>query len=283
MLGLGAYDGIRKMPVDQINLTASARDVLVTQQSLTASAAQRSQNLSTGRKVSRVTDDAVAFAAARALTERASDLSAVKDSVGQGVSTINAALAGAEGVNSLLDQMKGVASAAIASGDSTERNALATQYNQLRGQVDSLAADAGYNGVNLLSASSSALTVAFGSQAGDSLTVSGRNVSATGLGVAAVAADGSDFSASTLAQLDNAAATVNSVQSSLGSNLTALGIRGEAAASQAVIAQDGAAKLTEADLNEEAALLVATRTRQQLARAAQGVSQRAQESLLTLF
>lgn len=283
MLGLGAYDGIRKMPVDQINLTASARDVLVTQQSLAASAAQRSRNLSTGRKVGRVTDDAVAFAAARALTERASDLSAVKDSVGQGVSTINAALAGAEGVNSLLDQMKGVASAAIASGDSAERAVLATQYNQLRGQVDSLAADAGYNGVNLLSASSSALTVAFGAQAGDNLTVNGRNVSAAGLGVTAVAADGSDFSAATVAQLDNAGATVNAVQSNLGSNLTALGIRGEAATAQAVVAQDGAARVTEADLNEEAALLVATRTRQQLARAGQGVSQRAQESLLTLF
>lgn len=283
MLPLGAYDGIRKMPVDQINLTASARDVLVTQQSLAASAAQRSQNLSTGKKVSRVTDDAVAFAAARALTERASDLSAVKDSVGQGVSTINAALAGAEGVNSLLDQMKGIATAAIASGDSAERSALATQYNQLRGQVDSLAADSGYNGVNLLSASSSALNVAFGTQAGDSLTVNGQNVSSAGLGVTAVAADGSDFSAATLAQLDSAGATVNAVQSSLGSNLTALGIRGEAAASQAVIAQAGASRLTEADLNEEAALLVATQTRQQLARAGQGVSQRAQESLLTLF
>nr|CAF74790.1 flagellin gene flaB [Magnetospirillum gryphiswaldense MSR-1] len=283
MLPLGAYDGIRKMPVDQINLTASARDVLVTQQSLAASAAQRSQNLSTGKKVSRVTDDAVAFAAARALTERASDLSAVKDSVGQGVSTINAALAGAEGVNSLLDQMKGIATAAIASGDSAERSALATQYNQLRGQVDSLAADAGYNGVNLLSASSSALNVAFGTQVGDSLTVNGQNVSSAGLGVTAVAADGSDFSAATLAQLDSAGATVNAVQSSLGSNLTALGIRGEAAASQAVIAQAGASRLTEADLNEEAAMLVATQTRQQLARAGQGVSQRAQESLLTLF
>lgn len=283
MLSSGVYDGIRKMPVDRVNLTASARDVLVTQQSLAASAAQRSQNLSTGRKVGRVTDDAVAFAAARALTDRAGDLSAVKDSVGQGVSTINAALAGAEGVNSLLDQMKGIATAAIASGDSAERAALATQYNQLRGQVDSLAADAGYNGVNLLSGSSSALNVAFGSQAGDGLTVNARDVGSAGLGVAAVAADGSDFSAATLAQLDNAGATVNAVQSSLGSNLTALGIRGEAVASQAVIAQAGASRLTEADLNEEAALLVATRTRQQLARAGQGVSQRAQESLLTLF
>lgn len=271
------------MPVDSINLTASARATLVTQQGLATSAAQRSQNLSTGKKVSRVTDDAVAFAAARALTERTSELSAVKDSVGQGVSTINAALAGAEGVNSLLDQMKGIATAAIASGDATERSALATQYNQLRGQVDSLAADAGYNGVNLLSGASSALNVAFSRQAGDSLTVTPQNVSSAGLGVAAVAADGSDFSATTLAQLDSATASVNTVQSNLGSNITALSIRAEAAANQAIVAQDGAAKLTEADLNEEAAMLVATQTRQQLARAAQGVSQRAQESLLTLF
>ncbi|MFA6022447.1 MAG: flagellin, partial [Rhodospirillales bacterium] len=112
------------MPVDSINLTAGARASLATQQSLASAAAQRTQNLSTGKKVSRVTDDAVAFAAARALTDRSGDLSAVKDSVGQGVSTINAAQAGAEGVNSLLDQLKGIASAAIGSDNANERVSL---------------------------------------------------------------------------------------------------------------------------------------------------------------
>lgn len=271
------------MPVDQINLTASARASLATQQSLAASTAKHSQNLSTGKKVSRVTDDAVAFAAAKALTERSSDLGAVKDSVGQGISTINAAQAGADGVNALVSQLKGLATAALATDNATERASLATQYNQTLGQVDSLAADAGYGGVNLLSSSSSSLNVSFGASTGDSLTVTPQDLSSSSLGLAAVAADGSDFSAATLAALDSATQTVNAAQASLGANVSALTIRAEAAQSQANIATEGAAKLTEANLNEEAASLLATQTRSQLARAGQSVSQQQQSALLTLF
>ena len=271
------------MPVDSINLTASARATLVTQQSLASTAVRHGQTLSSGKKVGRVTDDALAFYAARALTERSSDLSAVKDSVGQGISTISAAQAGADGVNALVDQLKGIATAALATDNTTERASLAGQYNQLRGQLDGLAADSGYNGVNLLSASSSALTVSFGASTDDSLTVTPRDASASSLGIAAIAADGSDFSAATLAQLDGATATVNSIQASLGSNISALSVRAEAAQSQANIAAEGAGQLTEANLNEEAAGLLATQTRQHLARVGQSVSQQGQSALLTLF
>lgn len=271
------------MPVDSISLTASARASLLTQQSLATTQARHSQNLASGKRVGRVTDDAVAFLAARALTERSGDLGAVKDSVGQGISTISAAQAGAEGVNALVGQLRGIATAALATDNAGERASLAEQYNQVRAQVDTLAADSGYNGINLLSGASAALTVSLGRSADDALTVAAQDVSASSLGIAAVAADGSDFSAATLAQLDAATTTVNAAQSRLGSSLDALSIRAEAAASQAAIAAEGAANLTEANLNEEAASLLATQTRQQLARAGQSVSQQGQSALLTLF
>jgi len=271
------------MPIDQINLTATARATLTTQQSLATSAAKHSQNLSTGKKVSRVTDDAVAFYAARALSERSSDLGAVKDSVGQGISTLNAAQAGADGVNALVSQLKGLATAALSTNDVTERTALAGLYNQTLGQVDSLVADSSYGGVNLLSSSSSSLTVSFGRSTGDTLTVAPQDISSSSLGLSAVAADGSDFSAATLASLDSASQSVNKTVASLGNNVNALTIRAEAAQNQANIATEGAAKLTEANLNEEAASLLATQTRSQLARVGQSVSQQQQSALLTLF
>ncbi|MBI2239418.1 MAG: hypothetical protein HYU59_01290 [Magnetospirillum gryphiswaldense] len=271
------------MPVDQINLTATARASLTTQQSLAASTAKHSQNLSTGKKVSRVTDDAVAFYAARALTERSSDLGAVKDSVGQGISTINAAQVGADSVKTLVGQLKGLATAALSTTDATERASLASQYNQTLGQVDSLVQDASYGGINLLSSSSSSLTVSLGKSSGDSLTVSPQDLGSSSLGLSAVAADGSDFSTGTLAALDSAAQTVNSAQANLGANVSALTIRAEAAQSQANIATEGAAKLTEANLNEEGASLLAAQTRSQLARVGQSVSQQQQSALLTLF
>lgn len=271
------------MPEDTVTLTASVRSTLLTQQSLASTAAQKTQALSTGKKVSRVTDNAVAFAAAQALSGRASDLAAVNDSVGQGISTINAAMAGSSAIGDMLGQLQGIATAALSTTNADELASYAQQYNQVLGQIDSLAADSGYGGVNLLSSSSSALTVSFSTDTTDNLTVTAQDGTSSGLGLSAVAADGSGFSTTLLSQLDAAVSSNSAVQSSLGSNISALSIRAEAAQNQAAIAADGAAKLTEADLTEEAAGLLATQTRQQLARVAQSVSQDMQKSLLTLF
>lgn len=281
--GVGFENGIETMPADSIALTANARAILETRQGLADRTARLSAALSSGKKVRTVTDDAVAFAAAGALTDRAGQLAAVQDSVGQGVSTINAALTASSSINDLLKQAQGIAGAGLASTDASERAGLAGQYNQVLGQIDALAADAGYQGVNLLSASSSALTVSLGGRAGDALSVSNRDNGSAALGLTAVATDGSGFSAALVDQVGAAVDRNNATQASLGGAVGALSSRAEAANEQAAVAVQGAAGLIDADLGETAAGLLATQTRQQLARVAQGVSQQGQSSLLSLF
>src|SRR5207237_10187946 len=53
-------------------------------------------------------------------------------------------------IESTLQHAKALAQSAIASPESSTRASLASQFNELRSQVDHLAADASFNGVNLL-------------------------------------------------------------------------------------------------------------------------------------
>ena len=59
------------------------------------------------------------------------------------------------------------------------RAALTAQYNALLTQIDQLTKDSGYNGNNLLAGSSSTLKVVFNETGSSSLTISGKDTSAT--------------------------------------------------------------------------------------------------------
>ncbi len=70
------------------------------------------ERLSSGLRVNSAIDNASNFYQSRSLTNRAADLDALLDSMGQGIQTINAALEGIEAGTSFLEQMSSVATQA---------------------------------------------------------------------------------------------------------------------------------------------------------------------------
>ena len=106
--------------------------------------------LSTGLKVNSALDDAVAFFTARNLSNRAADLQTIKNTISEGVSIVTAATQGLQSIEAVLNQMKALAQSAISASDSTTRAKLASQFNTLRSQIDGIAADSSFDGVNLL-------------------------------------------------------------------------------------------------------------------------------------
>ena len=59
-----------------------------------------------GKKVNSAIDNASSYYQARSLTNRASDLDSLLDSMGQGIQTIEAANQGIEAVTSFIEQLK---------------------------------------------------------------------------------------------------------------------------------------------------------------------------------
>ncbi len=98
-----------------ITLTASMRSNLMSLKSIATQMDKTQTRLSTGKKVNSAIDNASAYYQARALTNRASDLSALLDSMGQGIQTIQAATEGLTSATSFLEQATAVANQALAS------------------------------------------------------------------------------------------------------------------------------------------------------------------------
>jgi flagellin len=270
-------------------LSQGIRQNLLSLQNTAANLTTTQEHLATGKKINTAFDNPTSYFQSQSLNNRANDLSALLDQIGQGAQTLDAANNGLTGLTSLLEQAlsavqraqqaqndtagsttgtvnltgntlaagnlliaaSGVtytvsiaASASLSSieaaingtsglgssgavsatddgsghlvltagnpntsftlsgadqsafglaatavtGTSTTRNTLQGNYNALLSQIDQLAGDASYNGVNLLAGNN--LQVLFNENGTSSLNIAGVNFNSTGLGLSTIAAGG---------------------------------------------------------------------------------------------
>jgi flagellin len=163
------------------------------------------------------------------------------------------------------------------------RASQAAAFDELRTQINELAADAGFNGVNLLAGDS--LTITFNETGSSTLTIDGVTYDSAGLGISAAVNNfqlDSNINAAK-AELENALDTLDSFSSSLSTDLAVSQIRSEFNDNLTNTLQAGADGLTLADLNEEGAKLLALQTRKNLASAAFSILQESESSVLKLF
>ena len=95
------------MSTSDITLSAPTRTNLLSLTRTSRLIGRTQERLSTGLKVNSALDDALAFFQSRGLSNRSSDLAALKNSIDQGISTVKAAVQGAEALADLVDQAKG--------------------------------------------------------------------------------------------------------------------------------------------------------------------------------
>jgi flagellin len=178
----------------------------------------------------------------------------------------------------------GLATGTTAAGTlNATRTSLATQFNQILTQIGQLAADAGFNGVNLLAGQS--LQVVFNANATSSLTLSGVTFNAAGLGISNAAANFQTNTslANAANQLTTSLTTLQNQSASFGTNLAVMQTRQTFMSSLISTLQTGASNLTLADTNKEGANLLALQTRQSLATTALSLAAQSQSSVLRLF
>lgn len=99
--------------MSNISLTASMRSNLLSLQKTQSLMDTTQERLSTGKKVNSALDNPSSFYTAQSLNNRAGDLSALLDSMGQGVQTIKAADEAITSITSLVQQAKAIANQAL--------------------------------------------------------------------------------------------------------------------------------------------------------------------------
>src|ERR1700730_863173 len=90
--------------MSDITLSAGIRQNLLSLQDTAANLTTTQEDLSTGKKVNTAFDSPTSYFTSQSLTNRASDLSALLDQIGQAQQTLDAANNGLSGLTSLLEQ-----------------------------------------------------------------------------------------------------------------------------------------------------------------------------------
>ncbi len=385
-----------------ISLTASMRTTLLSLQNTQSLMDMTQERLSTGKKVNSAIDNPMSYYTARGLTNRASDLEALLDSMGQGIQTLKAANEGIEAITSFVQQAKAVANTArdtvsksslTSSGtfknsipeaptggpantskitinigddsisydvkgainggaaaddidavitglnadpnddvltkynlelvksadgksielkikdpnvdvsslkvsmttegasiglsiggviDNTARDNSMKQFNEILNQIDQLANDATYKGVNLLKEDD--LRVVFNEDRTSFLDVKGDNASTAGLGLSVVSDwSTTDLIDTTITEVENAINKLRDMASVFGNNYSIVQNREDFTDSLVNVLTEGSDKLVLADMNEESANMLALQTRQQLGVNALSLASQAAQSVLKLF
>ena len=269
--------------MSEIVLTAGVRQNLLQLQKTADLITATQTKLATGKRVNTALDNPINFFTAQGLSNRASDLGNLLDSMSNGVNTIQAANNGITSITKLVQSAQALISQAQQTADTTVRQNLSVQFNAIRGQIDTLSQDSGFNGINLLAGNS--LTVTLNETGTSSVTVTGVTFTSTGLTIAASAnnwAAGADINAAA-ANLTAALTTLRSQSQSFSTNLSTVQVRQEFTKAMINTLQTGADALTLADSNEEGANLLALQTRQQLSTTALSLASQASQSVLRLF
>ena len=377
-----------------ISLTASMRSNLLSLQQTQSLMDTTQERLSTGKKVNSAIDNPSSYYAAQSLTNRASDLSALLDSMGQAIQTIQAADEGIKTITEFAEQAKAVANSArdeaalkangsvsfdasITSGTNADgvklkvtnedgevsevevkltttkssaaevktematqlkaedsiadavvaadgtititaaagykvevvggvgafegkisgetakeptageinesRQKLAAQFDSILAQIDKVANDSSYKGVNLLQGND--LKVVFNEDRSSDLLIEGKDASSAGLKIAASANDwktNADVDTA-ITQIEDAIKELRTMSSEFGNNYSIVQSRETFTENLINVLEEGSDKLTLADMNEESANMLALQTRQQLAINSLSLASQAAQSVLKLF
>lgn len=255
-----------------ITLSSPVRTSLNASKQISQLQGRTQERLATGVKHSSPRYNAQAYAIATSLTDRASDVQRVKDTIGQGVSAVGTAVNGLDTIDKFLDQAKAVALQYEATSDPTEQAALTAQFNEIANQIDNVARDSSYGGTNLIAGSPDNLNVPVNEDGSSSVVVNGVASDSASLGLALSSAS-----------VDAARDTVRASSAAIGSSASTLAIREEFNTELVNHLEAGAAKLVNADLNEEAANAVSLQTKGLMAVTATGIAAQSEQAILQLF
>lgn len=173
--------------------------------------------------------------------------------------------------------------------DGVNRDKYESDFNNLRDQIEQLAKDSSYKGVNLLTGDK--LSIYFNSEQTSKLDIQGAELTPEGeLGIGTVGnAPGdhgflvdSDINA-VIDTLNSATGVLRQQASTFGANLGVVQIRQDFTRNLINTLETGASNLTVADTNEEGAKLLTLQTRQSLGTTALSLANQSQQSVLKLF
>jgi len=258
---------------------------------------QVQSRINTGLKVASTKDDSASYTIAQGLRGDMGGLNAVSSSLSRAKSVTDVAVAGAEQISDVVNQMKAKAYQAADAGiDTATRDALNSDFVALRDQITTIVKSSDFNGTNLLKASGGTVTALQSLQDSDtssattwnpdSLSVANQGLDLGGSVVTIGASGNISSQASAQAMID----TITTTQANLKTSLSTLGAASRKIDAQSTftsklsdVIEGGIGNLVDADLAKESAKLQALQVKQQLGVQALSIANQAPSTITSLF
>jgi len=272
------------MALNSINTNSGAMIALQNLNSTNSELGVVQQRINTGKKVGSAKDNGAIWAMAKNQSATSNSLNSVKDSLQRGQSTIDVALAAGDTITDLLGKMKEKALAASDTSLNTSSfNALVSDFNSLRDQVQKAADNAKFNGVSLADGKVSKMTFLANSD-GSGFTVTAKTLGLSGIGLSTTSTFASASAAKTMIDtIDKAIGTATNKLASLGTASTGLDTHLTFVGKLQDSLDAGVGNLVDADLAKESAKLQSLQTKQQLGIQALSIANSSTSSILSLF
>jgi flagellin len=279
-----------------VNTNVGAMAALQSLNETTKGMSQVQSRINTGLNVSSTKDDSASYTIAQGLRGDMGGLKAVSSSLSRAKSVTDVAVAGAEQISDVVNQMKAKAYQSADAGiDTSTRTALNNDFVALRDQITTIVNSSDFNGTNLLKASGGTVTALQSlkySNTGsttwdpDSLSVANQGLQLGG-SVVTVAASGN---ISTQASAQTMIDTLTTTQANLKTSLSTLGAASRKIDAQSTFTsklsdtiESGIGNLVDADLAKESARLQALQVKQQLGVQALSIANQAPQTITSLF
>ena len=274
------------MSLNSVNTNVGAMVALQSLNAINGEMMQVQRRISTGLRVASAKDNPAIWAIAQNQRAESRGLDAVMASLQRGQSIAGVAMSAGESISDMLAEMKGLAlSAQDYDPADPARTAINENYLALRRRIDVAAANAEFDGVNLISAGGTGRVRALANtSATDTINVDHVDLSTSGSLLSGIRADllGAVTSTDT-DNLANAMKSVNSAVARLGTGSKSLDMHLKFVGKLQDTIDAGIGNLVDADLAKESARLQSLQVRQQLAIVSLRIANDAPSMLLQLF
>ncbi|MEN3953232.1 flagellin [Iodidimonas sp. SYSU 1G8] len=241
--------------------------------------------INTGLNVASTKDDSASFTIAQTLRGDLGGLKSVGSSLSRAKSATDVAVAGAEQISDLVNQMKAKAYEAADEGvDTASRDAMGKDFDALKAQIQTIVDSSEFNGTNLLKAGGGEVKALQSlDTAGATLDVANQDFNAS-----VITAIGATFTDAATAKtmigtLDTVASDVKNSLSTLGSASRKIDGQASFVSKLSDVIEGGIGNLVDADLAKESAKLQALQVKQQLGVQALSIANQAPQSIMSLF
>jgi flagellin len=212
------------------------------------------ERLSSGLRINSAKDDAAGMAVRELMRADIAVLQQGARNAQDGISLLQTMEGALQTIDNCLVRMKQLAEqAATGSYSSAQRAIMDSEFDEMAEEIERIATSTDFNGIKMLD-NTSAVSIHFG-DASDLISITGSDMTKSGLGIDALNIDAAASAKSALATLDSAISAKDSARAKFGYKMNRLESTGEVLAIQAENLMAAESRISDVDVATEMAEL----------------------------